>query len=89
MQSHAQLWIFSRQPDRFAYPRLIDHQAGGGQNPFPMGANDGLINGLRAAEIIRVDNQTTRFSREFAHAAPALKTEFSAIGKMYSIDAIS
>ena len=57
MQADAQAGIFPRQRHGLAGARLIDHQAGAGQDALAMGADDGLVDGLRAAKIIRIDDQ--------------------------------
>jgi len=57
--------IFSCESNGFIECGLIHHQAGSGENAFTMGANDGLIDGGRAAEVIGVDDEATRKSRNF------------------------
>jgi len=60
MQADAELWIFVCQFNRFVARGLVHHQAGAGQNAFAMRADDGFIDGMRTAKIVRVDNQTAR-----------------------------
>jgi hypothetical protein len=59
MQADAQFGILLRERNRFVARRLVHHQTGGGQNPFAMRADDGLIDGVGAAEIIRVDDEAS------------------------------
>ena len=65
MKSDAQIWILLRQLDRFVAGRLIDHQAGARQDSFAMGADDGLVDGGGAPEIVRIDNQAAGALRKF------------------------
>ena len=65
MQPHAESRILLRQRHRFGAGRLVHHQAGGGENALAMGANDGLVDGTRAPEIVRIDDQPPVCSSAF------------------------
>src|ERR1035438_6209605 len=58
MQTDAQPWIFLRQLNRLVEAEFVHHQAGAGQNAFAMRADDGFIDGMRTAKIVRVDDET-------------------------------
>ena len=59
MQADAEFGIFLRERNRFIEARLVHHQARGGQNAFAMRADDGLVDGMRTAKIVRVDNEAS------------------------------
>ena len=63
MQANAEPWIFPRQSDGFVAGGFIHHQAGGGQNAFAVRADDGFIDGMRQAEIVRVDDEAAAGGR--------------------------
>ena len=58
VQADTQSRIFFGQGDSFGAIRFVDHQAGGGQDAFAMRADHGLIDGMGATEIVRVDDET-------------------------------
>jgi len=37
--------------------RLVDHQAGAGQDALAVGVDDGLVDGGGVAEVVRVDDE--------------------------------
>src|SRR5215469_16198549 len=57
MKTNAQARILFSELDGFGAGRLIHHEAGGSENAFPVGANDGLVDRRREAEVIRVDDK--------------------------------
>ena len=57
MQADAQPGIFLRQRHGFGEAGFVHHQAGAGQNAFAMRADDGLVDGRRTAEIVRIDDE--------------------------------
>src|ERR1035437_678214 len=57
MQADAEFGILLCERNRFIKPRFVHHQARGGQNPFAMRADDGFIDGMRTAKIVRVDDE--------------------------------
>src|ERR1700749_618847 len=57
MQTDAEFWILFREFDGFGTRSFIHHQAGAGQNAFAMRANNGFIDGARAAESIGIDDE--------------------------------
>ena len=57
MQADAELGIFLRQRHGFVAAGFVHHQAGGGQNAFAMRADDGFVDGMRTAKVIRVDDE--------------------------------
>ncbi len=63
VQADAELWILPRQGDSLIATGFVDHQAGGGQDAFAMRADDGFIDGVRTAEIVRVDDQAAQDRR--------------------------
>ena len=56
MESDAESGILSRERDGFVKAFLIHHQAGRGQNPFAMGADDRLVDAVGAAKVVGVYN---------------------------------
>ncbi len=60
MQPHAQRWVLAGKGHGFLKGGLIHHQAGGGENALAVGADDGLVDGGRAAKIVGVDDQAAR-----------------------------
>ena len=63
MQTDAQPGIFLCQFNRLVEAGFVHHQAGGGQNPFAMRADDSLIDGMGTAEIVRIDDETAQDRR--------------------------
>jgi hypothetical protein len=61
MQADSETGIFLRKFDRLFESWLICHQARSGQNSFPVGANDSLVDRMRAAEVIRVHYQAAKW----------------------------
>ena len=57
VQAHAQPRILAGQRHRLLAGRLVHHQAGGGEDAFAMGADDRLVDGGGAAEVVGVDDQ--------------------------------
>src|SRR5262245_25211942 len=57
VQAHAQPRILQRQINGFVRGLARDHQAGGGEDAFAMRPDDGLIDGMRAAEVVGVDDE--------------------------------
>ncbi len=57
MQPHAQCRVLAGEGHGFLAGGFVHHQAGGGQNPFAMGADDGLVDGGGAPEIVGVDDE--------------------------------
>jgi hypothetical protein len=60
MQPDAQRRILVGKGHGFLTSWFVHHQAGGGQNPFPMGADDGLVDGTRTAEVVCVYDKAAR-----------------------------
>ena len=57
VQTHAQPRILSRQFSRFTRRRAVHHQAGGGEDAVPVGADDRFIDGSRPAEVVGIDDK--------------------------------
>jgi hypothetical protein len=57
MQSHAQRRVLACKGHGFLKGGFVYHQARSGQNALAVGADDGLVNGGRAAEVVGVDDE--------------------------------
>ncbi len=60
VQADAEPWDFPSRVYGFVAARFVDHQTRGGQNAVAMGADDGLIHGMRQPEIVGVDDEAAR-----------------------------
>ena len=60
MQPHAQRRVLAGEGDGLLKGGFIHHQAGGGENAFAVGADDGLVDGGGTAEVVGVDDQAAR-----------------------------
>ena len=60
VQPHAQARVLAGQRHRFLAGGFVHHQAGGGQDAFAVGADDGLVDGGGTAEVVGVDDQAAR-----------------------------
>src|SRR5439155_7647494 len=58
LQPHAQSRTLAGQGHGFFEGRLVDHQAGAGQDALAVGVDDGLVDGGGAAEVVGVDDET-------------------------------
>ena len=58
MQTDTEPGIYPGQFHRLVQAGLVYHQAGRGQNAFPMRARDGFVDGRGEAEVVRVDDET-------------------------------
>jgi len=65
VQTDAEFGIFLRQFYGFVKSDFVHHQARACQNAVAMRANDGLIDGMRTPEIIRVDDEAADGIRAF------------------------
>ena len=57
MQAHTEPRILPRLLDGFVRSLAVDHQAGGGEDTFAMRADDGVVDGVCAAEVVGVDDE--------------------------------
>src|SRR6266700_1412596 len=57
VQPHAQSRMLAGQGDGLFEGRLVNHQAGAGQDAVAVGVDDGLVDGGRAAEVVGVDDE--------------------------------
>ena len=57
METDTEPWTFSGQRHRIIKGRFVDHKAGSGEDAFAVGADDGLIDRRRAAEVVGVNNE--------------------------------
>ena len=71
VQANAELRMFPRQRDGLLIGLLVHHQAGAGENAFAMGAEDGLVDGARPAEVVRVDDEPADGLRASHNSEPA------------------
>ena len=70
MQTDAEGGVGFGELNCFFERGLIDHEAGRGQNPFLMSADDRLIDGTRAAEIVGVNDEAARAETKRHSLAP-------------------
>src|SRR5262245_57838011 len=57
MKAQPQSRILTGKFDGVLRSLAVDHQTGRREDAFPMRADDGLIDGMRAAEIVGVDDE--------------------------------
>jgi hydrogenase/urease accessory protein HupE len=60
--------MLARQGHGFLKRGFVHHQAGSGENAFLMGADHGLVDGDRAAEVIGIDDEAAASRRRGARA---------------------
>jgi hypothetical protein len=57
MQANAERGQGARTRDRIVHGRSAHHQARRGEDPFSMGALDGVVHGQRKTEVIGCDDE--------------------------------
>src|SRR5207237_1180215 len=67
VQADAQLRVFPSEAYRLVESGFVDHQAGGSEDSLAMGANHCLVDALRAAKIVGVDDQAPALLRRIFH----------------------
>ena len=56
MQSHGERWRLSRQRHGFVHSVASYHQAGTGEDALPVRVHDGLVDAVRSAKVVRIQD---------------------------------
>jgi len=74
VQADAKLGIFPPERHCLLEGRFVDHDARGGKDAFPVRTDDCLIDAVRAAKIVGIDDQAAAAITRVSHTSISLRT---------------